>query len=102
VQYIKKTAEKNFLICNSGMHHLIRPALYEAEHRILPLKRSSGEKISADVVGPVCESSDFLGKDREFEGVQEGDWLLVADSGAYGAAMASSYNLFPSPREIFI
>lgn len=102
VQYIKKTTEKNFLICNSGMHHLIRPALYEAEHRILPLKKTAGETMVVDVVGPVCESSDFLGKDRKFEGVKEGDWLLVADAGAYGAAMASSYNLFPAPREVFI
>jgi diaminopimelate decarboxylase len=102
VQYIKKMPDKNFLICNSGMHHLIRPALYEAVHRIMPLQKKDGEEITADVVGPVCESSDFLGKDRVFKGVQEGDWLLVADAGAYGASMASSYNLFAPPREIFI
>lgn len=102
IQYIKKNREKNFILCNSGMHHLIRPALYEAEHRILPLKKISGEKLTADVVGPVCESSDFLGKDRQFEGLKQGDWLCVADAGAYGASMASDYNLFPRPREFLI
>jgi diaminopimelate decarboxylase len=103
IQYIKETPDRNFLICNSGMHHLIRPALYEAEHRIISLRQSTaGPEIKADVVGPVCESSDFLGKDRRFRGVQEGDWLLVADVGAYGASMASQYNLFAAPREILI
>ncbi|MGZ5279026.1 MAG: diaminopimelate decarboxylase [Pseudobdellovibrionaceae bacterium] len=100
VQYLKKTPDKNFLICNSGMHHLIRPALYEAYHRILPLQQRAGEELMADVVGPVCESSDFLGKDRKFQGIKEGDWLLVADAGAYGASMANQYNLFSPPREI--
>lgn len=102
VQYVKKTSHRNFILCNTGMHHLIRPALYEAHHRILPLKREKGEGIRADVVGPVCESSDFLGKDREFTNVQSGDWLCVADTGAYGAAMTSDYNLFSRPREILI
>ena len=102
VQYIKQTPDRNFLICNAGMNHLIRPALYEAEHRIMPLKKGSGTVMKADVVGPVCESSDFLGKDRDFQGVQEGDWLLVADAGAYGASMASTYNLFALPREILV
>jgi diaminopimelate decarboxylase len=102
VQYIKKTPDKNFFICNSGMHHLLRPALYQAEHRIFPLQQKSGEDLMADVVGPVCESSDFLAKDRRFMGVQEGDWLAVADVGAYGASMASHYNLFAPAREILV
>lgn len=102
VQYIKKTSERNFILCNTGMHHMIRPALYEAYHRILPLKKQIGEKITADVVGPVCESSDFLGKERLLEGVHEGDWLCVADTGAYGASMMSDYNLFARAREILI
>jgi diaminopimelate decarboxylase len=102
VQYIKKTPEKTFVLCNSGMNHLIRPALYEAEHRILPLKQKAGEALTVDVVGPVCESSDFLAKGRTLTGVQEGDWLCVADSGAYGAAMASQYNLFAPPKEILV
>jgi diaminopimelate decarboxylase len=102
VQYIKQTSDRNFILCNSGMNHLIRPALYEAEHRIFPLIQKAGEAITADVVGPVCESSDFLGKERLLTGVQEGDWICVADSGAYGAAMSSSYNLFSAPKEILI
>ncbi|MEZ0391314.1 MAG: diaminopimelate decarboxylase [Pseudobdellovibrionaceae bacterium] len=103
IQYIKKTSERNFILCNSGMNHLIRPALYEAEHRIMPLQnKSTGEDLVADVVGPVCESSDFLGKNRHLVGVNEGDWLCIADSGAYGAAMASQYNLFGFPREVVI
>ena len=59
-----------------------------------------GESLRADVVGPVCESSDFLGKDREFVGLQEGDWLAIAEAGAYGYSMVSLYNSFPLPREI--
>lgn len=106
VQYIKKTPFKNFVICNSGMHHLLRPALYQAFHRIFPLEKKSAKNLSekwvADVVGPICESSDFLGRDRIFESLQEGDWLCIADAGAYGASMASGYNAFPLPKEIFV
>ncbi len=102
IQDIKKTSERNFILCNTGMHHMIRPALYEAEHRILPLLQRTGDSLLADVVGPVCESSDFLGKQRQFVGLKESDWLCVADSGAYGAAMMSDYNLFARPREIFV
>jgi diaminopimelate decarboxylase len=81
------------------MHHLVRPALYQAKHRIFPLLRREGEALKADVVGPVCESSDFLGKDREFVGLREGDWLAIAEAGAYGYSMVSLYNSFPLPRE---
>jgi diaminopimelate decarboxylase len=99
IQYIKKTPFKNFVIGNAGMHHLVRPALYQAKHRIFPLLRREGEALKADVVGPVCESSDFLGKDREFVGLREGDWLAIAEAGAYGYSMVSLYNSFPLPRE---
>lgn len=102
IQYIKKTPFKNFAICNSGMHHLMRPALYHAEHRILPVIQKPGPELSFDVVGPICESSDFLGKNRLFSGIQEGDWLAVADAGAYGVSMASGYNAFAFPKEIFV
>lgn len=102
VQYIKKAPAKTFVICNSGMHHLIRPALYQAKHRILPLIQRSGDQIHADVVGPICESSDFLGKDRDFTGLREGDWLCIAEAGAYGASMRSGYNAFAPPVEILI
>jgi diaminopimelate decarboxylase len=102
VQYIKKTPFKNFVICNAGMNHLIRPALYQAQHRIFPLIKRDGEVLKADVVGPICESSDFLGKNREFTGLQEGDWLAITDAGAYGYSMVSLYNSFPLPKEILI
>ena len=100
VQYIKKTAYKNFAILDTGMHHLIRPCLYQAYHEIQPLqKRPSNEKKSYDVVGPICESSDILGRDRIFSGLKEGDFLAVFDTGAYGAVMASSYNAHKPPKE---
>lgn len=100
IQYIKKTTHRNFVIVNTGMHHLVRPALYQAYHRIFPLQKRSGESFKADVVGPVCESSDFLGKERSFEGLQEGDWLAIAEAGAYGYSMVSLYNAFTLPKEI--
>jgi diaminopimelate decarboxylase len=100
IQYIKKTAHKNFVICNAGMNHLVRPALYQAYHRIFPLLQREGEVLKADVVGPVCESSDFLGRERSFTGLQEGDWLAVAEAGAYGYSMVSLYNSFPPPKEL--
>jgi diaminopimelate decarboxylase len=105
VQYIKETREKNFVICSSGMNHLMRPALYQAEHRIFQMQLTSGGErasstLAADVVGPICESSDFLGKNRSFQNLKAGDWIAVADVGAYGASMMSSYNLFPLAEEI--
>lgn len=102
VEYLKKTTHKNFLICNSGMNHLLRPALYAAKHRILPLVQRSGPWSHYDVVGPVCESSDFFAKNLYLSPVQEGDWLAIMDAGAYGASMASQYNLFQLPKEICI
>ncbi len=99
IQYIKKTPHKNFIICNSGMNHLLRPALYQAYHRILPVFKRVGPEFAADVVGPVCESSDFLGKDRHFTGLLEDDWLCVLDAGAYGASMMSGYNIFAKAIE---
>ncbi len=104
VEYIKKTAYKNFVILNTGMHHLMRPSLYKAYHRILPLKkRAESSSFLCDVVGPVCESSDVLGYDVSLEGEpQQGDWLAILDTGAYGAVMASSYNSFSRELEVCI
>lgn len=101
VQYVKKTSAKNFVIVDAGMNHFIRPSLYEAEHRILPLRRREG-RILCDVVGPICESSDFFAKDRELSLVEEGDFLAVLDCGAYGYSMASIYNLQELPLEVCI
>ena len=102
VQYIKRGAYKNFIILNTGMHHLIRPCLYQAYHRILPLESRNGESVVYDVAGPVCESSDILGRDRVFCGLKEGDYLAILDAGAYGIVMASQYNAYPLPKEIAI
>lgn len=103
VQYIKRTPYKNFAIVNTGMHHLIRPALYEANHRISKLKVES-DVVSElyDIVGPICESSDFLGKDRYLPKVEQGDILVIHDAGAYGYSMASFYNHHKLPREIVV
>jgi diaminopimelate decarboxylase len=101
VQYVKMTSAKTFVIVDSGMNHLIRPSLYEAEHLIKPLIRTT-KQIKCDVVGPICESSDFFLKDYEMGEVQEGDYLAILDSGAYGYSMASTYNLQELPLEICI
>lgn len=104
VQAIKKTKSKNIVVVDAGMHQLIRPVLYEAYHGIFPLKQpSQGASTSpVDVVGPICESSDFLALNRDLPEVQVGDFLWVADAGAYGSSMASRYNLRPEAEEIFI
>lgn len=103
VQYLKKTPGRTFAIINTGMHHLIRPALYGAVHRILPVTpRSTQEPQKYDVVGPICESSDFVAKDIELPRLEQGDLLAIADSGAYGFTMASTYNAHDLPREIAV
>ncbi|MBL7686397.1 MAG: diaminopimelate decarboxylase [Bdellovibrionaceae bacterium] len=102
VQYVKSTSHKTFVIVDGGMNLLLRPALYEAEHRIEPLHASSinkTNKIRVDVVGPICESADVLGRDRLLPSVNEGDRLAVFDSGAYGRSMSSNYNLRGWPDE---
>lgn len=101
VQYVKETSAKKFVILDAGMNHLIRPTLYEAEHLILPLVKKV-ESLKADVVGPICESSDFFAKDRTLTAVSEGDFVAIMDTGAYGYSMASVYNLQELPLEICI
>lgn len=93
VQYIKVTSQRVFVITDSGMNHLIRPSLYEAYHWITPWLKRSGFTQVVDIVGPICESSDFFGRARALSRVQENDFLVIADCGAYGAAMSSEYNL---------
>ncbi len=102
VEYIKKTPFKNFVIVNTGMHHLIRPALYQAYHEIQPLKNTGRKKFKADVVGPICESADYLAQDRMLPEVKQGEILCIYDAGAYGQVMASHYNLHPMPREVLV
>jgi diaminopimelate decarboxylase len=92
VIYRKNSGGKSFLITDAGMNDLIRPTLYNAYHDIMPIKRTSTKKVKTDVVGPICESGDFLGKDRMLPVLLQGECLLVKCAGAYGAAMSSSYN----------
>lgn len=101
VEYIKKTAHKNFAIVDAGMNDLMRPALYSAWHDIIPLNIHHAQGLLFDIVGPVCESADFLGKDRSLA-LESGDYLAICSAGAYGSSMASNYNSRPKPAEIFI
>lgn len=102
VEYVKFNGYKKFLIVNTGMHHLLRPALYKANHRILPVIESHAKTDFYDVVGPICESSDVLGHDRQFPLMTEGDWIAIMDSGAYGMTMSSFYNRHEPPEELCI
>jgi diaminopimelate decarboxylase len=112
VRYLKQTAQKKFAIIDAGMNDLIRPALYQSYHEIVPVREGRGdspnrpalasktEKI--DIVGPVCESGDFFAVDREMPPVREGDLLAVMSAGAYGFVMASNYNSRPLPAEVLV
>ena len=102
VQYIKETDTKKFVIVDAGMNDLIRPALYGSYQAIQPVMESRGEKIVADVVGPICESGDFLAKDREIARPRRNDLLAVMSAGAYGFTMASNYNSHPKPPEVLV
>jgi diaminopimelate decarboxylase len=102
VQYIKETDTKKFVIVDGGMNDLIRPALYGSYQAIQPVVENNGEKILADVVGPICESGDFFAKDREIARPKRGDLLAVMSAGAYGFTMASNYNSHPKPPEVLV
>jgi len=101
VLYIKKTPKKKFIIVDGGMNDLIRPALYSAYHSILPLRKLAATE-KADVVGPICESADFLAKERKIAKVREGDYLAAMGAGAYGFSMSSNYNSRARPAEIMV
>ncbi len=101
--YEKKGTTKTFKIVDAGMNDLIRPALYEGHHEIVPLARPSGsELVTVDVVGPICESGDFFCQDRPLPDFQPGDHVALMSAGAYGFAMASNYNSRPLPAEILV
>ncbi|MFA5271824.1 MAG: diaminopimelate decarboxylase [Candidatus Omnitrophota bacterium] len=101
--YIKTTPFKKFVIVDAGMNDLIRPALYEAYHQMLPLnKPQSSGKEKVDVVGPICESSDYLAKERLMPETDAGDYLAVMGAGAYGFSMASNYNSRRRPAEVLV
>jgi diaminopimelate decarboxylase len=115
VQYLKAGGERKFVLVDSGMHHLIRPALYGSYHHIWPVdpgpkfeprQRTRDEVFQGmelvDVVGPICESTDFFARDRHLPPAKRGDLLAVFSAGAYGMTMASEYNSFPRPAEVLV
>ena len=102
VLYVKENRGKQFVIVDAGMNDLLRPALYSAFHRVEPVASRGGDTRRVDVVGPVCETGDFLARDRNLERVQPGDLLAVRDAGAYGFVMASNYNMRPRAAEALV
>lgn len=103
VLYTKRTPAKDFVIVDAGMNDLIRPSLYGSYHAIQPVRRQGGRKsMTVDVVGPICESGDFLAKDRQIPMAEPDELLAVMSAGAYGFTMASNYNARPRPAEILV
>ncbi len=102
VLYVKDGHEKKFVVVDAGMNDLLRPALYDAFHRVEPVLARGRPAELVDVVGPVCESSDFLARRRELERPEPGDLLAVRDAGAYGFSMSSNYNLRPRSAEVLV
>lgn len=104
IQYIKRNSiNKKFVIVDTGMNSLMRPALYDAHHEIIPVElKADSDKFVVDVVGPICESTDFFAKDRAIPKVKQGDLLAITDTGAYGMALASHYNSHSLPVEVMV
>jgi diaminopimelate decarboxylase len=101
VEYLKRGSERNFAIVDAAMNDLMRPALYDAWHDIVPVQASTEALQTWDVVGPVCESGDFIGRDRRLA-LREGDLLAIRSAGAYGMSMSSNYNTRPRAAEVMI
>jgi diaminopimelate decarboxylase len=102
VLYRKRNGEKEFLIVDAAMNDLIRPSLYRAHHEILPLRKNTLPPATMDVVGPVCETGDFLARDRSMANAMPGDFLAVATAGAYGFVLSSNYNSRPRAPEVLV
>ncbi len=102
VLYTKENEGKRFIIVDAGMNDLVRPSLYGSFHHIQPVIRRKGEEITADVVGPICESGDFLAKGRKLPAFEQGELLAVMSAGAYGFSMSSNYNSRPRVPEILV
>jgi diaminopimelate decarboxylase len=100
VLYVKSIPEKNFIIVDAAMNDLIRPSLYGSFHGIEPVRLSERKRIMGDVVGPICESTDFLAKNREMVAFETGDLMAVMSAGAYGFSMSSNYNSRPRAAEV--
>lgn len=101
VIFLKDKGDKHFVIVDSGMNDLIRPSIYNAYHHIVAIKEN-GDKMIADIVGPICETGDFLGLDRQIDRVDRGDLIAILSAGAYGASMSSNYNVRPKAMEVLI
>ena len=99
---VKKNGKKTFVITDAAMNDLIRPALYQALHQIVPVKLNAGKTRIADVVGPICETGDFFARDRELAPVKPGDLLAILDTGAYGMAQSSNYNTRLRAPEVLV
>ena len=102
VLQVKRNGTKTFVITDAAMNDLIRPALYQAHHEIVPVKPRAGKSRIVDVVGPVCETGDFFARDRKLPPVEPGDLLALLDAGAYGMAQASNYNTRPRAAEVLV
>ena len=102
VLQVKRNGKKTFVITDAAMNDLIRPALYQAHHEIVPVNRRPGKPRTVDVVGPVCESGDFFARDRKLLPVEPGDLLALLDAGAYGMAQSSNYNTRLRPAEVLV
>ena len=102
VLYRKSTESKEFVVVDAAMNDLIRPALYQAYHEIVPLRAHMPGTVVADVVGPVCETGDFFASDREMANVLPGDFIALCTAGAYGFVLASNYNTRPRPAEVLV
>ena len=103
VIYIKKSGKKNFVIINAAMNDFMRPALYGASHKILPsVKKNTNSKKTYEVVGPICESTDKFTTLKNFQELEENDFIVICDVGAYGMSLSSNYNLRPKPIELLI
>ena len=102
VEYVKQTGRKNFVIVDAAMNDLIRPAMYDSYHEVVPLRKRNGKLIASDVVGPICESGDSFCKNRPLPKVAEGDYLALLSAGAYGSAMGSTYNSRPLAAEVLV
>jgi diaminopimelate decarboxylase len=102
VLQVKRNGRKTFVITDAAMNDLIRPALYQAHHEIVPVRPRAGKARNVDVVGPICETGDFFARDRKLQPIEPGDLVALLDAGAYGMAQSSNYNTRPRPAEVLV
>jgi diaminopimelate decarboxylase len=103
VEYLKRGQGKNFLIVDAAMNDLVRPAMYDSYHEVVPLQRDTTRRaLIADIVGPICESADYFAKERQMQELGEGEYLAIMSAGAYGFVQASRYNTRPIPAEVLV